>query len=101
MKKYFALLMTGMILLSSCLFSSCTIKKTGEDSKSTWELVGEAYTYALPLVVMDATKTSSTNTETPVTGRAPVNQLIHAQKLADAQSKLVVTPNLDTVYYKK
>ena len=98
MKKYFALLMTVIILFSSCLFSSCTIKKTGEDSKSTWELVGEAYTYALPLVVMDATKTSSTNTETPVTGRAPVNQLIHAQKLADAQSKLVVTPNVDTVY---
>ena len=98
MKKYFALLMTVIILLSSCLFSSCTIKKTGEDSKSTWELVGEAYTYALPLVIMDATKTSSTNTETPVTGRAPVNQLIHAQKLADAQSKLVVTPNVDTVY---
>lgn len=98
MKKYFALLMTVIILLSSCLFSSCTIKKTGEDSKSTWDLVGEAYTYALPLVIMDATKTSSTNTETPVTGRAPVNQLIHAQKLADAQSKLVVTPNVDTVY---
>ena len=98
MKKYFALLMTVIILLSSCLFSSCTIKKTGEDSKSAWELVGEAYTYALPLVIMDATKTSSTNTETPVTGRAPVNQLIHAQKLADAQSKLVVTPNVDTVY---
>lgn len=98
MKKYFALLMTVIILFSSCLFSSCTIKKTGEDSKSTWDLVGEAYTYALPLVIMDATKTSSTNTETPVTGRAPVNQLIHAQKLADAQSKLVVTPNVDTVY---
>ena len=98
MKKYFALLMTVIILFSSCLFSSCTIKKTGEDSKSTWDLVGEAYTYALPLVIMEATKTSSTNTETPVTGRAPVNQLIHAQKLADAQSKLVVTPNVDTVY---
>ena len=98
MKKYLALLMTVIILLSSCLFSSCTIKKTGEDPKSVWELVSEAYTYALPLVIMDATKTSSTNTETPVTGRAPVNQLIHAQKLADAQSKLVVTPNVDTIY---
>lgn len=98
MKKYLALLMTVIILLSSCLFSSCTIKKTGEDPKSVWELVSEAYIYALPLVIMDATKTSSTNTETPVTGRAPVNQLIHAQKLADAQSKLVVTPNVDTIY---
>lgn len=98
MKKYLALLMTVIILFSSCLFSSCTIKKTGEDPKSVWELVSEAYIYALPLVIMDATKTSSTNTETPVTGRAPVNQLIHAQKLADAQSKLVVTPNVDTIY---
>ena len=92
--------MTVIILLPSCLFSSFTVKKTGEDSKSTWELVSEAYTYALPLVIMDATKTSSTNTETPVTGRAPVNQLIHAQKLADAQSKLVVMPNVYDIQQK-
>lgn len=47
---------------------------------------------------MDVTKTLSTNTETPVTGRAPVNQFIHSRKLADAQFRTVATPNVDTVY---
>lgn len=31
-------------------------------------------------------------------GHGPVNQLIHSQKLADADYKLVVTPNVDTIY---
>lgn len=93
MKKFLILLITAALLLPSC-----GVHETGTDSDTAWELVSEAYTYAFPLVIMDATKTSSINTETPVTGRAPINQLIHAKKLADAQSKLVVTPNVDTVY---
>ena len=93
MKKFLILLITAALLLSSC-----GVHETGTDSDTAWELVSEAYTYAFPLVIMDATKTSSINTETPVTGRAPIDQLIHAKKLADAQSKLVVTPNVDTVY---
>lgn len=93
MKKFLTLLMTAILLLSSC-----TTEKTETNPESVWELVSQAYTYAFPLVIMDATKTSSTNTETPTPGHAPVNQLIHAQKLADAQSKMVVTPNVDTVY---
>lgn len=98
MKKRFAFLMTVIVMLLFCLVSPCAAEEGRAKSEDAWELVSEAYTYAFPLVIMDATKTSSTNTETPVTGRAPVNQLIHSQKLADAQSKIVVTPNVDTVY---
>lgn len=98
MKKTFAFLMAAILLLSSCLLSSCASDRAEPDPESTWELVSEAYTYAFPLVIMDATKTLSTNAETPVTGRAPVNQFIHAQKLADAQFRTVVTPNVDTIY---
>ncbi len=93
MKRCFALLITAIMLLSSC-----GRDETGAKPDDVWALVSEAYTYAFPLVIMDATKTVSTNTETPVTSRAPVNQFIHAQKLADAQFRTVVTPNVDTVY---
>lgn len=60
----------------------------------------EAVYYTFPLMIMDATETVETNAETfmPGTARAPVNQLIHAVKMADASSTSVVTPNVDTYY---
>ena len=61
-------------------------------------LLEQAYLYAFPLVLMDATRRVSTNTETPNSTRAPINQFIHAEKLADAASRAVVTPNVDTIY---
>ena len=61
-------------------------------------LLEQAYLYAFPLVLMDATRKVSTNTETPNGTRAPINQFIHAEKPADAASRAVVTPNVDTIY---
>lgn len=70
--------------------------ETGDD---VWKAVREACLYAFPLVLMDLTKTISTNTEAPdyEKGRAPVNQLMHGQRLADADLKTIVSPNVDTV----
>lgn len=62
------------------------------------ELLEEAYLYAFPLVIMDATKTMSINAETAGEDKAPINQFAHARKLADASFRTVVTPNVDTVY---
>ena len=98
MKKTLAILMTAALLLLACPLAPCVAEGAEANPESTWALVSEAYAYAFPLVIMDATKTLSTNTETPVPGRAPVNQFIHAQKLADAQFRTVVTPNVDTIY---
>ena len=60
----------------------------------------EAVYYTFPLMIMDATESVETNTEAfvPGTARAPINQLIHAVKMADASSTSVVTPNVDTYY---
>ena len=46
-----------------------------ETDENIWETVEDAYVYAFPLVLMDATETSATNTEEVVTKKAPVNQL--------------------------
>ena len=54
-----------------------------------WETIEAAYIYAFPLVLMDATKISATNTEEPVPGKAPVNQFMHGAALANAQFKKV------------
>ena len=69
-----------------------------ETDENIWETVEDAYVYAFPLVLMDATETSATNTEEAVTGKAPVNQFIHSVALANAQFRNVVTPNVDTIY---
>ena len=69
-----------------------------ETDENIWETVEDAYVYAFPLVLMDATETSATNTEEVVTEKAPVNQFIHSAALADAQFRTVVTPNVDTIY---
>ena len=69
-----------------------------ETVENIWETVEDAYVYAFPLVLMDATKISATNTEEAFTEKAPVNQFIHSAALADAQFRNVVTPNVDTIY---
>ena len=101
MKKILAILLSLLTLLSCGLLSACSAEKTQPDTLDTetvWETVSEAYIYAFPLVLTDATKTLSTNTDGTMTGRAPINQFNHVKKLADASFRTVVTPNVDTVY---
>ena len=69
-----------------------------QQTMAAQELLEQAYLYAFPLVLMDATRKVSTNAETPNDTRAPINQFIHAKKLADAAFRTVVTPNVDTIY---
>ena len=96
MKRSLATLLTMLILLSCGLTSVCMAEPT--DTDAVWELVSDAYIYAFPLVLTDATKTLSTNTDGSITGRAPINQINHATKLADASFRTVVSPNVDTLY---
>lgn len=95
MKRKLAVL-TAAALLSAGVFTSCANNQP--TAENVWELVSEAYTYAFPLVLTDATEALSTNTTEVIEGRAPVNCFSHAQKLADADFRTVVTPNVDTVY---
>ena len=96
MRKNLATLLTALILFSCGLTSVGIAEPT--DTDAVWELVSDAYIYAFPLVLTDATKTLSTNTDGSITGRAPINQINHAKKLADASFRTVVTPNVDTLY---
>ena len=90
MKKSLATLLTALILFSCGWPPACIAEPTETDA--VWEQVSEAYIYAFPLVLTNATKTMSTNTDGSVTGRAPVNQINHAKRLADASFRTVVTP---------
>lgn len=112
MKKIVALIACAAMLLSGCGASKPTAaaepaaepeaepiaEPADEPAEDVWETLEEAYIYAFPLVLMDATMTSATNTETVVTGKAPVNQFMHGAGTVKASFKTVVTPNVDTVY---
>ena len=100
MKRFAALIVSAALVLSGYssnvqVFAAAADSETDEN---IWETVEDAYVYAFPLVLMDATETSATNTEEAVTGKAPVNQFIHSVALANAQFRNVVTPNVDTIY---
>lgn len=104
MKRTLCMLLAITLLMTLC---SCTapeqLPTNGENANLSeteqWELLSEAYRYTFPLMIMNQTMKTATNVETPdLSGHAPVNQLIHAQKLADADAKMVVTPNVDTIY---
>lgn len=96
MKKIAILLLCIVILLSGC--AGTAKPEDALPAGDVWEIIEEAYIYAFPLVLMDATMTSATNTEEPVPGKAPVNQFMHGVALANAQFKNVVSPNVDTIY---
>lgn len=66
--------------------------------KEIVEKLYQAYVYAIPLVMYHLQRTASTNTVRATSKKAPVNQYIHADGLADAESKYIVMLNMDTVY---
>ena len=61
MRKSLATLLTALILFSCGWTPACIAEPTETDA--IWEQVSEAYIYAFPLVLTNATKTMSTNTD--------------------------------------
>lgn len=64
------------------------------------EIGVEAWTYLLPLILMEFTRRVMTNVETPdsITLRAPIGSFSHASRFPDATFKDMVRPNADTLY---
>lgn len=97
MKRILSILLTLLLLFSTCSFSLAETPGT-LSTDEVWDLVYKAYVYAFPLVLSNATKIYSTNTDGTIANRAPVNQLNHARQLANADYRTIVTPNVDTLY---
>ncbi len=87
------------IMIFVLSFALVLVGMTGCSPKTdNWSLLSEAYEFVFPLVLMDTTRAKMTNTVEATNLQAPANQFIHAASLASADSKDVVTPNVDTVY---
>jgi len=97
MKKLLIVLLCCCVVLACFVYlykpSSNTDSLTDEEILQTAE---DAYEYALPLVLMDLTMKNATNV-TENSG-APVNQFFHIRNTTSADDRMVVRPNVDTLY---
>lgn len=68
--------------------------------QEAYEIAKEAYVYAFPLMLQFTTQTQLANVAEPTgrLGQAPFNQFSHAKAFAPADFKVVVRPNVDTLY---
>lgn len=87
-----------LVLLYGCSHKKEESKKKVAESEISTLI--EAYEYGFPLVLMDLTKQVGTNVAEPdpASGRAPINQFVHMNKLPTDEFKDIVRPNLDTLY---
>jgi hypothetical protein len=62
-------------------------------------VAAESYIFLYPLVTMELTRLQATNIEAgKLPGRGPMNEFIHIREFPDADFKVVVRPNFDTLY---
>ncbi|MDD2050596.1 DUF1254 domain-containing protein [Pseudomonas putida] len=68
--------------------------------QEAYEIAKEAYVYAFPFMLQYTTQMQLTNVAEPTgrLGQAPFNQFSHASAFAPADFKVVVRPNVDTLY---
>lgn len=92
----------GLCALLACLGSSHTVlaKPAATVSVSeARELASEAFMYLYPLVTMEITRQQATNMEAgKMPGRGPMNSFSHMRAFPDANFRVVVRPNFDTLY---
>jgi hypothetical protein len=71
---------------------------TESDSGLT-TIAAEAHAFLYPLVTMELTRLQGTNIEAgKMPGRGPMNTFVHVREFPDADFKMVVRPNFDTLY---
>jgi hypothetical protein len=62
-------------------------------------IAAEGYGFLYPLVTMELTRRQATNIEAgKAPGRGPMNTFVHIREFPDADFKIVVRPNFDTLY---
>src|SRR5271169_826616 len=92
----------GIVALAfaQLIASNGPLSAQGASDQEAYEIAKDAYVYAYPLLLSDLTLRQQTNFA-ELTGRlaqAPLNQFSHAKEFTPADWKVVVRPNVDTLY---
>ena len=88
----------GAVLLASLGPVAASAQDVSE--QEAYEIAKEAYVYAFPFMLQYTTQMQLTNVAGPTgrLGQAPFNQFSHASAFAPADFKVVIRPNVDTLY---
>src|SRR5690606_13994698 len=62
------------------------------------EIAVDAYLYAYPMVLMEATRRAATQVQTSLAGRAPMNQFGHRTALPQPGATDIAWPSVDMLY---
>lgn len=96
------LLEWALIVITSLIVVSCSSPKSNSFGSASpdeaAQIANEAYIYGYPLVLTGITRDVSTATSYLTKTKAPINQFNHARTFPDFNSKIVVSPNVDTLY---
>jgi hypothetical protein len=88
----------GVAALALALTAQASAQEVS--ANDAYEIAEDAYVYAYPLMVMDASVRQLSNFAEPtgIVTQAPFNQFSHAQAFPPADYKGVVRANADTLY---
>lgn len=89
-----------MTTFSESNSSNATAAQPDLSDEEAARIVKDAYVYAYPMVLTDLTLRQQTNFAEPTgqLAQAPLNQFSHATKFTPPEWKVVVRPNVDTLY---
>lgn len=86
-------------LVSFVANAQATPALSAVSDQDAYEIVRDAYVYAYPMLVMDATRRVATNfVDSSPIGYGPPNRFNHALAFPGADFKAVIRPNVDTLY---
>jgi hypothetical protein len=100
------ILATTILLAAGTLLGGLTARAVDDKpaakltEREAYEIAKDAYVYAYPLVLQDATIRQITNHAEPtgIVAQAPYNQFSHAREFPPTDFKAVVRSNADTLY---
>ncbi|MFZ4584060.1 MAG: DUF1254 domain-containing protein [Acidimicrobiia bacterium] len=88
---FVAILAAACVTAGACSSSSSAVKPTTTTAPSPEALAAAAYVWGVPLVI-------STRTMQTLAGITGVNRLYNQQQLSGPMTRLIVAPNVDTLY---
>jgi hypothetical protein len=94
------ILRASALALALTLSSIAPLSGQNATDQEAYDIARDAYVYAYPLLLSDLTLRQQTNFAEP-TGKlaqAPLNQFSHAREFTPPDWKVVVRPNVDTLY---
>jgi hypothetical protein len=91
-----------IVALALALTHSCITSASSQNvsEQEAYDIAKDAYVYAYPLLLSNLTLRQQTNFAEPSgkLAQAPLNQFSHAREFTPADWKVVVRPNVDTLY---